>query len=143
MESFDDYYEILQVHHLAEPEVIAAAYKKLAQKYHPDINQNPSTLDKMKKINIAHDILSDPGKRRQYDLERRMRKLKVPGTEESKPASTVRETRQRAPASDIVSPFTLYYCPKCKKSTVCFNRRRRRYECSKCKRHWEAPQDIK
>jgi len=69
MEPFEDYYEILQVHYLAEPEVIEAAYKKLAQKYHPDINKSSATTEKMKKINIAHDILSVPEKRKSYNIE--------------------------------------------------------------------------
>ena len=68
MEPIEDYYEILQVHYLAEPEVIEAAYKKLAQKYHPDHNKNPAAEEKMKKIIIAHEILSNPDKRKNYDL---------------------------------------------------------------------------
>ncbi len=70
MTSFEDYYEILQVSPSAEPEVIEAAYRKLAQKYHPDINKSPSASDKMRKINIAHDILGDPIKKRNYDTTR-------------------------------------------------------------------------
>jgi curved DNA-binding protein CbpA len=69
MSAFEDYYEILQVHYLAEPEIIGAAYKKLANKYHPDHNPSPAAAEKMKKINIAHDILSDPEKRKKYDSE--------------------------------------------------------------------------
>ena len=67
MDVLEDYYEILQVHPSAEPEVIEAAYRKLAGKYHPD--RNPATQEKMKKINIAHDVLSDPEKRKCYDAE--------------------------------------------------------------------------
>lgn len=66
MEDFEDYYEVLQVHPSAEPEVIEAAYKKLAQKYHPDVSNNPATAERMKKINIAHDILGNPEKRKKY-----------------------------------------------------------------------------
>jgi DnaJ-class molecular chaperone len=61
-----DYYEILQVHFLAEPEVIEAAYRKLAAKYHPDRNPNLMAQEKMKEINIAHDVLSDPEPRKRY-----------------------------------------------------------------------------
>ena len=70
MEPAEDYYEILQVHYLAEPEVIEAAYKKLAQKYHPDLNKSVGAVAAMKKINVAHDVLSDPIKRRDYDTRR-------------------------------------------------------------------------
>jgi curved DNA-binding protein len=69
MEPFEDYYEILQVHPSAEPEVIEAAYKKLAQKYHPDVSKDPAGPGKMKKINIAHDVLRNPEQRRQYHEE--------------------------------------------------------------------------
>ncbi len=69
MDVFEDYYEILQVHPSAEPEVIEAAYKKLAAKYHPDKNPSPVAQEKMKKINIAHDVLSDPEQRKRYDAE--------------------------------------------------------------------------
>jgi len=69
METFEDYYEILQVHPSAEPEVIEAAYRKLAQKYHPDVSKNPVAIERMKKINIAHDVLGDPEQRKKYHSE--------------------------------------------------------------------------
>lgn len=143
MGSFEDYYETLQVHRLAEPEVIEAAYKKLAQKYHPDVNKSPSAMEKMKRINIAHDILCDPVKRKQYDFEWLRRKESPQRPAEAKPSSSMGDTRRRAPAKDIVPPFTLYYCRKCKMNTICFNRQKNRYECSKCRRHWNKLTDIK
>ena len=63
----EEYYEILQVHPSAEPEVIEAAYKKLAQKYHPDVDKSPEATEKMKMINVAHDVLSNPEQRKRYD----------------------------------------------------------------------------
>ena len=69
MAHFEDYYEILQVSSSAEPEVVEAAYKKLAQKYHPDINTGPLSSERMTKINIARDILSDPVRRAQYHAQ--------------------------------------------------------------------------
>jgi len=69
MASFEDYYEILQVSPSAESEVIEAAYKKLAQKYHPDVNRSSMAAGKMKKINIAHDVLRDPVQRKKYHAE--------------------------------------------------------------------------
>src|SRR4030042_3921632 len=74
MVSFEDYYEILQVSPSAEPEVIEAAYKKLAQKYHPDVNKSPTATEKMKKINMAHDVLGDPVQRKRYHAEWLQRK---------------------------------------------------------------------
>lgn len=65
-----DYYAILQVSPAAEKEVIEAAYRKLAQKYHPDINRSPDAEEKMKRINAAYEVLSDPAKRAAYDARR-------------------------------------------------------------------------
>jgi preprotein translocase subunit Sec63 len=65
-----DYYAILQVSPAAEKEVIEAAYRKLAQKYHPDINRSEGAEEKMKRINAAYEVLSDPAKRAAYDATR-------------------------------------------------------------------------
>lgn len=65
-----DYYRILQVDPSAEPEVIKAAYRRLADKYHPDKNKSPNALDKMQKINEAYSVLGNNTKRTQYDNER-------------------------------------------------------------------------
>ena len=59
-----DYYAILQVHPRAEPEIIQAAYKRLAAKYHPDVGGDE---ERMKQINEAWNVLGDPRSRRQYD----------------------------------------------------------------------------
>lgn len=60
-----DYYQILQVHPDAEPEVIQAAYRRLAQKYHPDVNGK--SITKMQELNEAYEVLSQPGERAAYD----------------------------------------------------------------------------
>ena len=62
-----DYYRILQVHPRAEKEVIIAAYRKLAAKYHPDVNHAPGAAERMKQINTAYEVLSDPVKKAAYD----------------------------------------------------------------------------
>lgn len=69
MPEFEDFYEILQVHFSAEPEVIQKAYMALANKYHPDKNPSAAAAAKMRKINYAYDVLRDPVKRKQYDAE--------------------------------------------------------------------------
>lgn len=61
------HYEILNVRRDASPEVIRAAYKALAQKYHPDRNSSPDAARIMKEVNLAYEVLSDPVRRRQYD----------------------------------------------------------------------------
>lgn len=66
----NDFYKTLQVDPAAEPEVIKAAYRRLADKYHPDKNKSPDALDRMQRINEAYSVLGDNAKRAQYDSER-------------------------------------------------------------------------
>jgi DnaJ-class molecular chaperone len=64
----EDYYQILGVERDAIPQKIKEAYRKLAFQYHPDKNRgNPAALEKMKKINEAYAVLSDPRKKESYD----------------------------------------------------------------------------
>jgi len=65
-----DYYRVLQVHPGAEREVIDAAYRRLASKYHPDVSHISGTAERMKQINIAYEVLSDPARRAAYDASR-------------------------------------------------------------------------
>ena len=64
-----DYYQILQVHPSAEQEIITAAYRKLADKYHPDHNRGKEQWanEKFKEINEAYEILGNINKREYYD----------------------------------------------------------------------------
>lgn len=60
-------YETLDVAADASAEEIKKAYRRLARKYHPDINKDSGAEEKFKEINAAYEILSDEQKRRQYD----------------------------------------------------------------------------
>jgi curved DNA-binding protein len=60
-------YETLEVSENATADEIKKAYRKLARKYHPDVNKEPSAEDKFKEINAAYEVLSDPQKKQQYD----------------------------------------------------------------------------
>jgi hypothetical protein len=66
MAGFADYYKILQVSPLAGPAAISAAYKKLAQQYHPDVNTRVKSTERMKKINSAYEVLGNSKKRKIY-----------------------------------------------------------------------------
>lgn len=67
MASSQNYYDILGVSKNATDAEIKSAFRKLAKKYHPDINKEPGAEQKFKEIGEAYSVLSDPDKRRQYD----------------------------------------------------------------------------
>ena len=65
---FVDYYKILGINKTATPKDIKNAYRKLARKYHPDLNLNDNDAKKnFQEINEANEVLSDPEKRKKYD----------------------------------------------------------------------------
>ncbi|MDP2951915.1 MAG: DnaJ domain-containing protein [Chloroflexota bacterium] len=68
MKQLPDYYAVLQVDPQAEMEVIQAAYRRLAAKYHPDVAPSPEASERMKLLNAAYEVLSHPEKRRAYDI---------------------------------------------------------------------------
>lgn len=66
--AYIDYYQILGVGKTASQADIKKAYRKLARKFHPDLNLDDSKAkDKFQEINEANEVLSDPGKRKKYD----------------------------------------------------------------------------
>jgi curved DNA-binding protein len=64
---FQDYYETLEVPRTASAEEIRSAYRRLARKYHPDVNKEPDAEDRFKQISEAYEVLRDDEKRARYD----------------------------------------------------------------------------
>lgn len=65
--AYKDYYEILGVSKNASEAEIKRAYRKLAKKYHPDVNKEPGAEQKYKDVNEAYEVLHDADKRQKYD----------------------------------------------------------------------------
>jgi curved DNA-binding protein len=64
---YRDYYAVLGVDRKASAEDIKKAYRRLARKYHPDVNAEPDAEDRFKEVGEAYEVLSDPEKRSAYD----------------------------------------------------------------------------
>jgi curved DNA-binding protein len=64
---YKDYYKTLGVPKNASTEDIKRAYRKLARQYHPDVNKKPDAEKRFKEVNEAHEVLTDPEKRKRYD----------------------------------------------------------------------------
>jgi len=89
-----DLYRVLQVDPSANPLVIQAAYRALAQIFHPDVSGDS---EEMKRINAAWEVLGDERKRRQYDIERAGRHAPVrAATAGAAPASSAATTPYRS-----------------------------------------------
>ena len=69
MQKFTDYYKVMQIHYEADSKMIESAYKCLCKVYHPDINTSPDAPERMKELNEAYSVLSDPDKRAEYHAE--------------------------------------------------------------------------
>jgi DnaJ-class molecular chaperone len=67
-----DHYSILNVTPNATVDEIKKSFRKLALKYHPDKNTDEGASDNFRRVKLAHEVLSDPLKRRQYDAERQL-----------------------------------------------------------------------
>jgi hypothetical protein len=95
-----DPYDILQVSHDAEVEVIEAAYRSLARKYHPDVASVSSQTERMQELNWAHAILADQDKRSDWDRQH------FHTTSHSKPFAAAGHQPSSSFASDPPPPVT-------------------------------------
>jgi curved DNA-binding protein CbpA len=90
-----DYYKILQVDPQAEQEVIEAAFKRLARKYHPDTNKSSDATTRMQELNEAYEVLNDAAKRKQYDTRRTVSSYDTAAGEAQKRAREAEAARQK------------------------------------------------
>jgi len=97
--SDDDPYEVLQVSRSADSEVIEAAYKSLAKKYHPDSTSGHSDQELMKRLNWAHAILRDPAARRRWD-----RHHTPTARAHTRPVSPLKPAATRSPEGETERP---------------------------------------
>jgi hypothetical protein len=101
-----DYYKILQVDPLAEAEVVEAAYRRLARKYHPDVYDGPDAAERMRVLNLAYAIIGNAASRQAYDRARQ-REAEAARQEELARQSMTRRTttgRQRAISASTLPP---------------------------------------
>ena len=98
-----DCYSILGVPAAATTEEIRAAYRRLARQYHPDLNAGPEAEARMKEINHAYATLSDPQRRRHYDIYGVSQPAAVEPTRRSR-QNGARPTANRSSRSPTHSP---------------------------------------
>jgi len=79
MYPFIDYYAVLGVDERVSASTIKAAFKKLALKYHPDVYKGDDAEERMRILLLAYQTLSNPGSRRNYDVQRAEHLLDAPG----------------------------------------------------------------
>jgi curved DNA-binding protein CbpA len=101
-----DPYKVLQVDPEAEDEVIQAAYRRLAQKYHPDRTPGPDAADRMVAINAAWALVGDPGRRAAFDRERRTSAPSPPVTEQARPARPTSPRASDHPPETVSADWT-------------------------------------
>jgi hypothetical protein len=91
-------YKILQVSENAGEDVIEAAYKSLARKYHPDSSTSPVSEEKMREINWAHGILSDPSKLAEWKAKNGRNQAPRPSTDvKSSPVPQPKSANEQRP----------------------------------------------
>ena len=108
-----DLYSILQVDPAAEAEVIDAAYRRLARKYHPDVNHAPDAAERMRDLNTAYSVLGDKAKRAEYDRDYpRRRAAAVPDTKADAPQTRASDrARPGRPRPDRASDSHTHRAP--------------------------------
>jgi curved DNA-binding protein len=94
-----DLYKLLQVDSEADPEVIQAAYRRLAQKFHPDLAAGPDAAERMVAINGAWEVLGDPVQRADYDRQREATRAAGEAAHAAASEAAARSAASAAPAT--------------------------------------------
>ena len=110
MPDLPDAYKVLQVDPEAEDEVIRAAYRRLARKYHPDLAGSTAAAARMAAINAAWELIGDPGARAAYDraraasLETSTTPADEASTARARPAGAARSAREGRSGAGTARP---------------------------------------
>lgn len=102
----EDYYQTLELPRSASPGDIKHAYRRLARKHHPDFNPgDPTAEDRMEDLNRAYEVLSDKGRREEYD--RYNRQSERPTEQRAQPKETFEDAKRRAAVLERLSPYEI------------------------------------
>ncbi len=96
-----NYYEILEVTPESDTVQIKTAYRKLARKYHPDVNKTPEAIEIFKQITNAYETLSDKEKRKQYDIINGIFKSETKTTTPPPPPKTEPKPQAKQPEKAV------------------------------------------
>lgn len=99
-----DPYKVLQVDREAEQEVIQAAYRRLARKYHPDLAETREAASRMSAINAAWELIGDPAARTAYDRKRAAEAARPPAAAPPAPARSTAAARSSAAPAPATTP---------------------------------------
>ncbi len=102
-----DWYEILQISPNAEPEVVTAAYQRLSEKHHPDVDKSPGAAERQQLLDQAFAILGDAARRAEYDLAR----TRV-ATATATPTAIASEPASSPAAVDATPGPRIVQCPR-------------------------------
>jgi len=133
-----NYYKVLQIDPLAEVEVVEAAYRKLARKYHPDHNKEAIAAKRMTDLNEAYEVLSHPEKRSRYYTAYLQ---KQGGSDVADMHSYPTQPQTRATPDTSSEVTELRWCPRCRDNTnmrIGFvNKRPMVGTCPRCQTAWD------